>query len=153
MTTHKECRPVLLIEDNPMDIDLTIEAFKDNKVANQVIVCRDGAEALAFISAHSHQDDLHLPSLVLLDLHLPKVNGIEVLRRVQQDPVWNKIPIVVLSISKTPSDISAAYELGANSYIVKPIDLPAFNEVIKQINIYWLLINEPPFEELSRRNI
>jgi CheY-like chemotaxis protein len=136
-----------------MDIDLTLEAFKDNKIANPVIICRDGEEALAYISAHPDQDDLQLPSLVILDLHLPKVNGIEFIRRARQDPVWKKIPIVVLSISKIPSDISAVYELGANSYIVKPIDLLAFNEVVKQINIYWLLINEPPFEGPSRRNI
>ena len=152
-TTNSEYRPVLFIEDKPMDIDLTLEAFKDNKIANPVIICRDGEEALAYISAHPHQDDLQLPSLVILDLHLPKVNGIEFIRRARQDPVWKKIPIVVLSISKIPSDISAVYELGANSYIVKPIDLLAFNEVVKQINIYWLLINEPPFEGPSRRNI
>lgn len=152
-TTNSEYRPVLFIEDKPMDIDLTLEAFKDNKIANPVIICRDGEEALAYISAHPDQDDLQLPSLVILDLHLPKVNGIEFIRRARQDPVWKKIPIVVLSISKIPSDISAVYELGANSYIVKPIDLLAFNEVVKQINIYWLLINEPPFEGPSRRNI
>lgn len=153
MTTHLEHRPILLIEDNSMDIDLTLEAFKENKIANPVIICRDGEEAMNYISAHSLQDDLQLPTLVLLDLHLPKVNGIEVLHRARKDPVWKKIPFVVLTISKESSDIAMAYELGVNSYIVKPIDSLAFGEVVKQINVYWLLINEPPFQDQSRRNI
>lgn len=136
-----------------MDIDLTLEAFKDNRIANRVIICRDGEEAFAYISAHSRQDDLELPALVLLDLHLPKVNGLEVLRRARKDPVWKKILFVVLTSSKESSDLATAYELGVNSYIVKPIDLLAFREVVKQINIYWLLINEPPFHDQFGRNI
>lgn len=153
MTTHLGSRPILLVEDNSMDIDLTLEAFKDNRIANRVIICRDGEEAFAYISAHSRQDDLELPALVLLDLHLPKVNGLEVLRRARKDPVWKKILFVVLTSSKESSDLATAYELGVNSYIVKPIDLLAFREVVKQINIYWLLINEPPFHDQFGRNI
>jgi CheY-like chemotaxis protein len=146
-------RPILLVEDNPMDIDLAILAFEENKVVNSVIICRDGREALDFFHAHATPEDPQLPAVVLLDLHLPKVDGIEVLREARLHPVWKKIPFVVLTTSRENSDISKAYELGVNSYIVKPVNFAAFAEVVQHIKAYWLLINEPPFAGPNRRQL
>jgi CheY-like chemotaxis protein len=144
-------RSILLVEDNPMDIDLTLQAFEENKISNPVVICRDGEEALAFINAHSTSEDRQLPIVVLLDLGLPKVDGIEVLRQARRHPVWKQIPFIVLTTSRENSDISRAYELGVNSYIVKPVNFDAFTEIIKTIKAYWLLINVPPFAELNSR--
>jgi CheY-like chemotaxis protein len=141
-------RPILVVEDNPMDLDLMLQAFEEHAVVNPVHVCRDGEEALGFIADHSAPEDPRLPLLVLLDLRLPKVDGIEVLRRARQRPVWRQIPFVVVTTSRENSDITRAYELGVNSYIVKPVDFPAFANVVKQIKFYWLLTNEPPFPDI-----
>jgi len=138
-------RPILLVEDNPMDIDLTLQAFEEHQVANPVAICRDGEEAMRYIDAHQEPADPQLPLVVLLDLRLPKVDGTEVLRRVSQDDIWKRIPFVVLTTSREHPDVELAYSLGANSYIVKPVDFSAFMEVIKTIKAYWLLTNEPPF--------
>ncbi len=138
-------RPILLVEDNPMDVDLTFEAFREHGVANPIVVCRDGEEALRFIGEHGAATDGMLPMLVLLDLRLPKIDGIEVLRQARNDDVWKQIPIVVLTTSRENQDVEAAYRLGVNSYIVKPVDFVAFTEVVKRIQLYWLLTNEPPF--------
>lgn len=143
-------RPILIVEDNPMDLDFALQAFAENQVANPLEVCRDGEEALEFIEAHATPNDPQLPAVVLLDLHLPKIDGIEVLRQARQHPVWKQIPFVVLTISRESADISAAYALGVNSYIVKPVDFVAFTAVVKHINAYWLLINEPPFTAVGR---
>ena len=150
-TRHVEslARPILLVEDNAMDIDFALQAFEESKVANPVVICRDGEEALAFIGAHATADDARLPVVVLLDLRLPKIDGLDVLRHARQHPVWKQVPFVVMTTSREYSDISRAYELGANSYIVKPVNFTAFAEVVNQIKAYWLLINEPPFPELS----
>ena len=144
-------RPLLVVEDNPMDLDFMLQAFVENGVANPVRVCSDGDEALEFIEAHSAPDDPDLPLLVLLDLRLPKVDGIDVLRRARQHPTWKKIPFIVVTTSRENSDISRAYELGVNSYIVKPVDFAAFAEVVKKIKLYWLLTNVSPFPENNRR--
>lgn len=144
-------RPILLVEDNPMDIDFSLQAFEENKIANPVVICRDGEEALEFIHAHTTPDDLRLPIVVLLDLKLPKVDGIEVLRHARQHPIWKQIPFIALTSSRENSDISEAYALGINSYIVKPVNFAAFAAVVKHIKAYWLLINEPPFAEPDRR--
>ena len=138
-------RPILVVEDNPMDLDFMLQAFEEHSVLNPVSVCRDGEEALEFIAKHSEQDDPELPLLVLLDLRLPKVDGIEVLREARQRPLWKQIPFVVVTTSRENADISRAYELGVNSYIVKPVDFTAFVDVVRQIKFYWLLTNEPPF--------
>ena len=108
-------RPILLVEDNPMDVDLTIQAFEEHSVANPIHVCRDGEEALQYINAHGLATDSQLPILVLLDLRLPKVDGIEVLRQARNHSVWQQIPTVVLTTSRENGDIEAAYKLGVNS--------------------------------------
>ena len=144
-------RPILLVEDNPMDVDLTLEAFREHGVVNPIVVCRDGEEALQYIAEHRAATDPQLPALVLLDLRLPKVDGIEVLRQARNDEVWKQVPVVVLTTSRENADIESAYRLGVNSYIVKPVDFLAFADVVKTIKIYWLLTNEPPFPQTNGR--
>ncbi len=138
-------RPILFVEDNPMDVDLTCEALKELSVVNPIVVCRDGEEALRYMDTHHLRTDCQVPVFVLLDLRLPKVDGIDVLRQARNDAVWRQVPFVVLTTSRENKDIAAAYELGANSYIVKPVDSHAFAELMKNIKVYWLLINEQPF--------
>jgi CheY-like chemotaxis protein len=138
-------RPILLIEDNPMDVDLTLEAFREQGVENPVNVCRDGEEAMRYLATHRQASDAGLPVLVLLDLRLPKVDGIEVLRYARSDEVWRQIPVIVLTTSRETADIATAYRLGVNSYIVKPVDFLEFTDVVDAIKKYWLLLNEPPF--------
>jgi CheY-like chemotaxis protein len=122
-----------------------MQAFKEHGVLNPISICRDGEEAQQFIDSHTTPEDPQLPMLVLLDLRLPKVDGIDVLRYARQQPVWKQIPFIVVTTSRENSDITRAYELGVNSYIVKPVDFPSFAEVVKNIKIYWILTNEPPF--------
>jgi len=140
-------RPILLVEDNPMDVDLTFQAFREHSIANPILVCHDGEEALQFIDDHALAADPELPILVLLDLRLPKVDGVDVLRHARAHPVWKQVPFVVLTTSRENTDIEAAYQLGVNSYIVKPVEFPAFAEVVRNIKMYWLLTNEPPFAQ------
>ena len=128
-----------------MDLDFMLQAFEENNVANPVRICRDGEEAVQYIDAHLSPDDPELPLLVLLDLKLHKVDGLDVLRHARQHPVWKQVPIVVVTTSSESSDISRAYELGGNSFIVKPVDFVSFAEVVKHIKVYWLLVNHPPF--------
>jgi CheY-like chemotaxis protein len=144
-------RPILLVEDNPMDLDLTLQALREHSVVNPVLSCRDGEEALEFIDRHPSPLDPQLPILVLLDLRLPKIDGIAVLKHAREDPVWKQVPIIVLTTSRENHDIEAAYRLGVNSYIVKPVDFLAFAEVVKTIKVYWLLTNEPPFPDHNGR--
>ena len=140
-------RPILLVEDQPMDVDLTCQAFREHSIANPIAVCRDGEEALQYIEAHPSAADAQLPILVLLDLRLPKVDGIEVLRQLRSHAVWRQVPVVVLTTSRENRDVEAAYQLGVNSYIVKPVDFQAFADVVKTIKVYWLLTNEYPFQD------
>lgn len=138
---------VLLVEDNPNDVELTLHALKKNNVANPIEVVRDGAEALDFFfctGAYAGRDPSVMPKVVLLDLKLPKVNGLEVLRRIKGDERTSKIPIVVLTSSREDRDIHECYELGVNSYIVKPVDFTQFTEAVRHLGLYWLLLNEPP---------
>jgi len=138
---------ILLVEDNPNDVELALHALQKNKLTNRIHVVRDGAEALDFIfgtgsyAGHSVAD---LPKVILLDLKLPKVDGLEVLKRVKADPRTRVIPVVVLTSSREESDIVASYHLGVNSYIVKPIDFQQFTEAVRQLGLYWLLLNQPP---------
>jgi len=138
---------VLLVEDNPHDAELALRALRRNQVANAVVHVSDGAEALDFLyarNAFSDRRKLNRPKLVLLDLKLPKVDGLEVLRTLKGDPELRPIPVVVLTTSREESDLMTSYDLGVNSYIVKPVDFPKFVDAIQQLGFYWLLINEPP---------
>lgn len=138
-------RSILVVEDNDMDLDFCLQAFEEHAIVNPVFVCRDGEEALQFIDAHCEPGDPEFPLLVLLDLRLPKVDGIDVLRHARQQLVWKQVPFIVLTTSSENTDISAAYQHGVNSYIVKPVDFAAFAEVVKHIKVYWILTNESPF--------
>ncbi|MBT3384464.1 MAG: response regulator [Prolixibacteraceae bacterium] len=142
-------RPILLIEDNYMDVDLTTQAFIDNGVTNPVIVCRDGEEALSFINSHKSVENIDFPQLVLLDLRLPKVDGLDILAEARKIPAWKKIPFVIMTTSQEISDMNSAYDLGANSYVVKPIDFDSFADVIKNIQVYWLFTNVSPISEMK----
>lgn len=135
-------RPILLVEDNPMDIDLTRRAFKRRKVINPLAVACDGQEALDYIQRWEAGEAL--PAVILLDINIPKVNGLEVLRALKSNPLSQKIPVIVLTSSSEDVDIEKAYELGANSYIVKPVDFEKFFEVAAHIDLYWNVINIPP---------
>ena len=129
-----------------MDMDFCIQAFEEHAVANPVVACRDGDEAMQFIDANPDSADKRFPLLVLLDLRLPKVDGIEVLRHARAQPMWKQVPFLILTTSRENSDIANAYELGVNSYVVKPVDFGSFSQVVKNIKMYWILTNEPPFD-------
>ena len=133
---------VLLVEDNPNDVELTLHAFRANRISNQVKVVRDGAEALAYLFADG--GEAAELQVILLDLKLPKVDGTEVLRQIKADPRTRHIPVVVLTSSQQEADLVETYGLGANSYIVKPVDFEKFTEAIRLIGMYWLLTNHPP---------
>jgi two-component system response regulator len=138
---------ILLVEDNPNDVELTLRAFEECKLANSVHVVRDGAEALEYLFANgasAGRNVFTVPRLILLDLKLPRVSGVEVLRRVREDQRTRLIPVVVLTSSQEERDIIETYDLGINSYIVKPVDFEKFNEVVRFLGYYWLLINQDP---------
>lgn len=138
--------PILLIEDNPVDVDLTIRAFKKQNITNPIEIARDGEEAINMIE--KWKDSKLIPVVILLDLKLPKYNGLEVLKEIKTHPVFKKIPVVVLTSSAEDSDINAAYDLGANSYIVKPVQFDKFIEVAAQIELYWTVLNISNIPEL-----
>ena len=145
-------RVILLVEDNPDDEMLTLRAFKKNNIANEVIVARDGAEALEYLfgTGQYEQRDLSImPAVILLDLKLPKVDGLEVLRRLRADDRIRRLPVVILTSSKEEQDIVSSYDLGANSYIHKPVDFDRFTHAVEQLGLYWLLLNELPPKEGS----
>jgi CheY-like chemotaxis protein len=131
--------PILLVEDNPMDVDLTRRAFSRHNLANPLEVARDGQEAVDFIARWDSGDPL--PAVILLDLKLPKLSGLEVLRAIRADPQFSTVPVVILTSSAEDQDIVNAYFLGANSYIVKPVDFDKFIDVARQIELYWTVIN------------
>jgi two-component system, response regulator len=138
---------ILLVEDNPTDLELALRVFRKHELANRIEVARDGAEALDFLfgeGAHAGRGSIQIPKVILLDLKLPKIGGVEVLRRIKGDPRTRTIPIVVLTSSQEEKDLVESYELGVNSYIVKPVDFDQFSDCLKQIGIYWLLSNAPP---------
>jgi len=132
---------LLLVEDNPHDIELTLRVFKKHNIANSIKVARDGAEALEFLNGAAAES---LPQVILLDLKLPKVNGLEVLGQIKSDSRTRNIPVVVLTSSREDRDLLLCYELGINSYIVKPVDFKQFTESIRQLGVYWLKLNERP---------
>jgi len=138
---------ILLVEDNPNDVELTVHALRKNRIANRLHVVRDGAEALEFIfcaGAYAGRRMEEIPKLILLDLKLPKVDGLEVLRRIKADPRSRVIPVVMLTSSRQERDIVESYQLGVNSYIVKPVDFEKFTEAVQQLGLYWLLLNQGP---------
>ena len=140
-------KTILLVEDNPDDIELTLHAFADNKIANPVVTARDGVEALDYLfarGASSGQDARPLPALTLLDLQLPRIGGIEVLRQVRANERTRHLPIVVLTSSREDQDLLRCYGLGANSYVRKPVDYGQFKDMISRLGHYWLEINEAP---------
>jgi two-component system, response regulator len=138
-------KQILLIEDNADDRDLTILAFKKTSVLNPVAVAKDGAEALTMLLGDGHEDQ-DIPTLILLDLNLPKVGGLEVLRRIRADPRTRVVPVVVLTSSTLEGDLRSAYDLGANGYVRKPVGFSEFTEAIHTLNGYWLRLNQPPPE-------
>lgn len=138
---------ILLVEDNSRDADLTIRALKKKNLANHLFHVEDGAEALDFMfgrGQYAEHRTYHLPKVILLDLKLPKVDGLEVLRALRADPRTKAVPIVVVTSSAQDPDIQAAYDLGANSYVIKPVDFEAFFEAMNALGYYWLLVNAPP---------
>jgi CheY-like chemotaxis protein len=134
---------ILLVEDNPHDVELTLHAFAKNRLTNPVHVVRDGAEALEFLLGDGAGRSHPRPKVILLDLKLPKVDGIEVLRKVKADESTRTIPVVVLTSSREERDVVDTYNLGVNSYIVKPVDFEQFTEAVAQLGLYWLLLNTP----------
>ncbi len=138
---------ILLVEDNPADAELTLRALKKRNLANRVTHVHDGEEALDFIfarGAYATRDADQHPKVILLDLKLPKVDGLEVLRAVKSDPSTRQIPVVMLTSSRQEQDIVESYRLGVNSYIVKPVDFDKFINAVEQLGFYWLLLNQPP---------
>jgi len=138
---------ILLIEDNRDDAELALHALRREKLANKIHVARDGEEALEFIfctGAFAQRSFEHPPKLILLDLKLPKVDGMEVLKRLKSDPRTRTIPVVIMTSSKEERDLVTGYGLGANSYIQKPVDFDQFRETVKQVGLYWLITNQPP---------
>lgn len=136
---------ILLVEDNPDDEDLTVRALRKNRIANEIVVARDGVEALDYLHAtgsHVGRNTALQPQIVLLDLKLPRLDGIDVLKRMRADERTRRVPVVVLTSSKEHEDIMAAYDGGANSYVRKPVEFGSFVEAVRQLGGYWLLLNE-----------
>lgn len=140
-------KTILLVEDNPDDVTLTLRALKKNNLLNEVVVARDGVEALDFLfceGSYNNRVPEHLPELILLDLKLPKVDGLEVLKRIRANERTKLLPVVILTSSNEQSDIISGYELGVNSYIRKPVDFEQFIEAVRQLGLYWLVLNQAP---------
>lgn len=141
-----ELKPILLVEDNPKDIELTLAALEQSQLANEVVVVRDGAEALDFLfrrGDHAGRSTKH-PAVVLLDLKLPKVDGLEVLEMVKADPELRNTPVVMLTSSREESDLVRSYELGVNAFVVKPVGFREFFDAIQDLGVFWAILNEPP---------
>jgi CheY-like chemotaxis protein len=143
---------ILLVEDNPNDEEMTLEAFAECRLANEVVVVRDGQEALDYLLHQGDYTDRQCgsPALILLDLKLPRVSGMEVLRRIKGNPELRTIPVVIMTSSREERDVEEGYELGVNAYVVKPVDFPSFVEAVKDLGVFWALINHPPLGSVSR---
>lgn len=134
---------ILLVEDNPDDERLTIMGFEENRIANEIVVARDGKEALEYLFGPS-QDTKHLPQVIVLDLKLPKINGIEVLQKIRENELTRYIPVVVLTSSREDRDLVETYKLGVNAYVQKPVDFVEFGQAVKHLGMFWLLLNNYP---------
>lgn len=146
-------KSILLVEDNPSDVRLTRRALQKKNVLNDLVVARDGQEALDYIfgtGAFADRDVSHQPAVILLDLKLPRIDGLEVLKTIKGDERTQMIPVVILTTSKEDRDLEAAYKLGANSYIVKPVDFNQFADAVSNLGMYWLVLNESPGERNER---
>jgi CheY-like chemotaxis protein len=144
-------KTILLVEDNQDDIELTIRAFKKNNILNAIDVVKDGEEALDYLfrkGKYSNLKDENMPELVLLDLKLPKIGGLEVLKKIRENKGTSLTPVVILTSSREEQDLINGYKLGANSYVRKPVDFNDFMEAAKQLGLYWLVLNEPPPKEI-----
>lgn len=144
---------ILLVEDNPDDADLTRRAFTKNNIANKLVVAQDGVEALDYLfaaGAWTGRGEETDPTLVILDLKLPKINGLEVLRKMRADPRTRLLPVIILTSSVEEEDVIRGYDLGCNSYIHKPVDFLQFNEAVRQLSLYWLVLNQPPLSAKQR---
>ncbi len=141
-----DLRPILLVEDNPRDLELTLAALAKCQLANEIVVARDGAEALDYLNGRNAYADRQPgdPAVVLLDLKLPKVDGLEVLEQVKTNPMQRQIPVVMLTSSREERDLLRSYELGVNAFVVKPVDFNAFFEAIQDLGMFWAILNEPP---------
>jgi CheY-like chemotaxis protein len=142
-----KCKIILLVEDNPDDVSLTLRALKKNKILNEVVVVNDGVQALDYLfgtGAYADRDVNVMPQLILLDLKLPRLEGLEVLRRLRSDERTRLLPVVMLTSSDEEPDITDSYKLGANSYIRKPVDFAQFTEAVQQLGLYWLVLNQGP---------
>ena len=141
-----DLKPILLVEDNPKDVELTLAALEQSQLANEVVVLRDGAEALDFLYRRGKHESRNTvdPAVVLLDLKLPKVDGLEVLAKIKGDPAMRHTPIVMLTSSREESDLVRSYQLGVNAFVVKPVDFREFFEAIQDVGIFWAVLNEPP---------
>lgn len=142
-------KTILLVEDNPDDEELTIRAFKEDKLSNQIVVVRDGAEALDYLfgtGPYAGRDVTTMPTLVLLDLNLPKIDGLEVLTRLRADPRTKRLPVIILTTSQEQDEVSKAYDRGCNSYVRKPVDSAQFRNAVNQLGLYWLVHNVTPPE-------
>lgn len=139
--------PILLVEDQDDDVELTLRAFARSSIANEIVVVRDGEEALDFLfctGAHTGRDSSRMPMVVLLDLELPKIKGLDVLRRIRADQRTRLLPVVMLTSSREEQDVVSSYDLGANGFVRKPVDFLEFVEAAHGLGLYWLLLNEPP---------
>jgi CheY-like chemotaxis protein len=140
-------KAILLVEDNQDDIDLTIRALKHNNITNEVVVLNDGEDALEYLfheGKYSELESGNMPAVILLDIKLPKLSGLEVLKKLRSDERTKVVPVVILTSSQEESDVLNGYNLGCNSYVKKPVDFEQFSEAVRQLGLYWLLLNEPP---------
>lgn len=138
---------ILLVEDNPSDIGLTKRAFEKHRIHNELVVAEDGQEALDYLfgaGAYAGRDTSVMPAVILLDLKLPKVDGLEALKHIRSHPLTKRLPVVILTSSRADQDVAMSYDLGANSYIRKPVDFEQFAEAVRALDLYWVVLNEPP---------
>jgi two-component system, response regulator len=142
-----EKKVIMLVEDNPSDVGLTKRAFEKNRIQNTLVVAEDGQEALDYLfgaGAYAGRDTSEMPAVILMDLKLPKVDGLEALKRIRGHDLTKRLPVVILTSSREDQDVAMSYDLGANSYIRKPVDFQQFAEAVKTLDLYWVVLNEPP---------